>query len=199
MFYDAIRNDHGLQNDPFKAIVAPRPIAWISTLSADGVANLAPYSFFNAFSEAPFYVAFGSSGYKHTLTNITARQEFVVNVVTHELRDAMNKSAAHVAEGVDEFELAHVSKAACHFVGVPRVGESPVSFECKHFQTVPLPDDEGRIDDWLVIGRVVGIHISDAFITDGRVDTVAMALIARLGYSEYVTIDEAWRLRRPGP
>jgi flavin reductase (DIM6/NTAB) family NADH-FMN oxidoreductase RutF len=197
VFYDAVRNDHGFQYDPFKALVAPRPIAWISTLAENGGANLAPYGFFNAFAESPHYVAFGSSGYKNTLANIERTKEFAVNLVTHDLREAMNASAANVAPHVDEFTLAGLTRAQCEFIAAPRVGESPVTMECRHFQTVGLPDDEGRIADWLVIGRVICIHIADKFIEDGRVDTAAMQLIARLGYSEYATVSEAWRMRRP--
>ncbi len=197
MFYDAVKNDHGFQFDPFRAVVAPRPVAWISTLSADGIANLAPYSFFNAFAEAPHYVAFGSSGYKHTLANIGQRKEFAVNLVSHDLREAMNATSGSVAAHVDEFSLAGLSKVPCEFIGVPRVGESPVTLECRHFQTVDLPDDEGRVDDFLVIGRVLGVHIADQFVADGRVNTAAMQLISRLGYSEYATISDAWRMRRP--
>jgi flavin reductase (DIM6/NTAB) family NADH-FMN oxidoreductase RutF len=198
VFYDATKNNHGFANDPFKAVVAPRPIGWISTFAADGTANLAPYSFFNAFSESPHYVAFGSGGYKHTLENITQRGDFAVNLATYGLRDAMNATSASVAAHVDEFDIAGLSKTACEYVSAPRVGESPVTLECRHFQTIDLPDDEGRVSDWLVIGRVLGIHIEDQFIVAGRVNTAAMRLIARLGYSEYATIESAWRLRRPG-
>jgi flavin reductase (DIM6/NTAB) family NADH-FMN oxidoreductase RutF len=198
VFYDATKNNHGFANDPFKAVVAPRPIGWISTFAADGTANLAPYSFFNAFSESPHYVAFGSGGYKHTLENITQRGDFAVNLATYDLRDAMNATSASVAAHVDEFDIAGLSKTACEYVSAPRVGESPVTLECRHFQTIDLPDDEGRVSDWLVIGRVLGIHIEDQFIVAGRVNTAAMRLIARLGYSEYATIESAWRLRRPG-
>jgi flavin reductase (DIM6/NTAB) family NADH-FMN oxidoreductase RutF len=198
VFYDAVKNDHGFQYDPFKAIVAPRPIGWISTLSESGAANLAPYSFFNAFAEEPHYVAFGSGGYKHTIANVERSKEFAVNLATFSLREAMNATSASVASHSDEFELAGLTKTQCEFIAAPRVGESPVALECRHFQTVPLPDDEGRVSDWLVIGRVIGIHIADQFITDGRVDTSAMQPIARLGYSEYATVTEAWRMRRPG-
>jgi flavin reductase (DIM6/NTAB) family NADH-FMN oxidoreductase RutF len=197
MFYDAIKNDHGFENDPFKALIAPRPIAWISTLSAEGIANLAPYSFFNAFAQEPHYIGFGSGGYKDTLTNIEARKEFAVNFANHDTREAMNATSATVGAHIDEFEVARLTKLPCEFIAVPRVGESPVTLECKHFKTVALPDDEGRENDFLVIGRVIGIHIADQFINNGRVDTAAMKLIARLGYSEYTTVDTAWRMRRP--
>jgi flavin reductase (DIM6/NTAB) family NADH-FMN oxidoreductase RutF len=198
MFYDAVKNNHGFAVDPLKAIVAPRPIAWISSLSADGVANLAPYSFFNAFSEEPTYIAFGSGGEKDSLRNIRATGEFAVNLVTHELREAMNASSAAVGPHVDEFALARLSKAPCQFVKAPRVAESPACLECRLFKVVDLPDDEGRVGDFLVIGRVLGVHIDDRFIDNGRVNTAAMQPVARLGYSEYATVTEAWRMRRPG-
>jgi flavin reductase (DIM6/NTAB) family NADH-FMN oxidoreductase RutF len=197
MFYDAVLNNHGLAVDPFKAVMVPRPIGWISTLSAEGIANLAPYSFFNAFSDGPIYVAFGSGGRKDTIRNVEATGEFVFNLATYNLREAMNASSANVKPQVDEFDLARLTKAPCQFVKAPRVGESPVCFECKYFQTVPLPADDGHVNDWMVIGRVIGIHIDDRFIENGRVNTAAMQPIARLGYSEYATVDSTWRMRRP--
>jgi flavin reductase (DIM6/NTAB) family NADH-FMN oxidoreductase RutF len=197
MFYDALRNDHGLAVDPFKAIVSPRPIAWISTQSPEGVNNLAPYSFFNAFAESPHYIAFGSGGRKHTLANIEASGEFAVNIATHDLREAMNASSANVAANIDEFELAGLTAAPCRLLKCARVSESPVTLECRHFQTLALPDDEGRVDDFLVVGRVIGIHIDDRYISEGRVNTAAYRPIARLGYSEYATVEAAWRMRRP--
>jgi flavin reductase (DIM6/NTAB) family NADH-FMN oxidoreductase RutF len=198
MFYDAVKNNHGLVLDPFKAVMVPRPIGWISTLSDDGIANLAPYSFFNAFSDGPIYVAFGSGGRKDSLRNVEATGEFACNLATFDLREAMNVSSAGVDAHVDEFDLAGLSKVPCQFIKAPRVGESPVCFECRHFQTVPLPSDDGHVNDWMVIGRVIGIHIDDRFIRDGRVDTAALKPIARLGYAEYATVDDIWRMRRPG-
>lgn len=197
MFYDAVKNDHGLALDPFKAVMVPRPIGWISTVSPEGIANLAPYSFFNAFSDGPIYVAFGVGGRKDTLSNAEATGEFAVNLATFALRDAMNATAATVPSHVDEFVLASLTKVQCQFIKAPRVGESPVCFECKYFQTVPLPSDDGHVQDWMVIGRVIGIHIDDRFIEDGRVNTAALQPLARLGYSEYATIDSTWRMRRP--
>jgi flavin reductase (DIM6/NTAB) family NADH-FMN oxidoreductase RutF len=197
MFYDAIANKHGFPNDPFKALVAPRPIGWISTLSPKGVANLAPYSFFNAMSERPFYVVFGSNGRKHSVSNIEATGEFAVNLATWDLREAVNTSSARVAEDVDEFELAGLRKAPCRLIKCPRVAASPAALECRLFKIVELPGDNDAAGDFITVGRVVGIHIDDRFIDDGRVNTAAMQLIARLGYSEYATVSEAWRMRRP--
>lgn len=195
MFYDAVKNDHGFQNDPFKAIVAPRPIGWVSTLSPEGRANLAPYSYFNAFSQSPHYVAFGSGPVKDSMRNIEATGEFVFSLATYDLREQMNATSAPVT--VDEFELAGLTKASCELVRPPRVAESPAALECCLHRIVPLPDDDGKAENFIVIGRVLGIHIDDRFIHDGRVDTAAMRPIARLGYSEYATVTEAWRMRRP--
>lgn len=197
MHYDAIDNMHGLPNDPFKAIVAPRPIGWISSISRSGVPNLAPYSFFNAVADSPHYIALGSSGMKDSLSNIEATAEFVINIATFELREQMNASAANVAPDVDEFKLSGLTAAPSRFVKPPRVKESPAALECKLFQIVPLPDNHGDAKNWAIIGRVVGIYIDDRFIAEGRVNTAAMKPIARLGYSEYATVETAWRMRRP--
>jgi flavin reductase (DIM6/NTAB) family NADH-FMN oxidoreductase RutF len=197
MFYNAIRNDHGLAVDPFNAIVAPRPIGWISTLAPNGIANLAPYSYFNAMSRNPHYVVFGSDGYKDSLRNIEATREFAVNMATFDLRDAMNATSASAPPNTDEFELAGLAKSHCQLIKVPRVAASPACLECKLHRIIELPDDEGKVSDWMVVGRVIGIHIDDRFIEGGRVNTAAMQPIARMGYSEYVTANEAWRIRRP--
>jgi flavin reductase (DIM6/NTAB) family NADH-FMN oxidoreductase RutF len=198
VFYDAVKNDHGLPNGPFKAIVAPRPIGWVSTVAANGAVNLAPFSFFNAVSEQPHYVVLGIEPLKDSLNNIEATGEFAICMATWELRDQMNLSSARFAPDVDEFDLAALTKAACKMIKPPRVADSPVCLECKLFQILPLPNDEGDVAYRLTIGRVVGIHIDDRFIAEGRVNTAAMRPIARLGYSEYATVDEAWRMRRPG-
>jgi flavin reductase (DIM6/NTAB) family NADH-FMN oxidoreductase RutF len=195
MFYDAVKNDHGFQYDPFKAIVVPRPIGWVSTLSPTGKANLAPYSYFNAFSQSPHYVAFGSGPVKDSMRNIEETGEFTFSLATYDLREKVNATSAHVTE--DEFELAGLTKAPCEIVRPPRVAESPAALECCLHRIVPLPDDDGKAENFLIIGRVLGIHIDDRFIHDGRVDTAAMRPIARLGYSEYATVTEVWRMRRP--
>ncbi len=202
MFYDAIRNDHQLPVDPFKAIVCPRPIGWISSLSADGIANLAPFSFFNAVAESPHYVAFcaGESNRgirQDSQSNIEATGEFVVNLATWDLREQMNLTSAEVSPAVDEFELAGLAKAASRLVKVPRVAASPAAIECRYHQTVSLPGDDGSLNNHVIFGRVIGIHIDDRFIQEGRVNTVAMRLIARMGYSEYVVVADSFRMRRP--
>jgi flavin reductase (DIM6/NTAB) family NADH-FMN oxidoreductase RutF len=200
MFYDAIVNAHGLKYDPFKALIAPRPVGWISTVSRDGVANLAPYSFFNAVSEKPAYVVFGSAGVKDSLANIRETGEFVCSLATYDLRHQMNMTSASVPHGVDEFALGGLTAAKSNLVKPPRVKESPVAFECRHFQTIDLPPNPGAKSGYhMVIGLVVGIHIDDQFIKGGIVDTSAMRPIARLGYMDYavVTPETTFTIDRP--
>jgi flavin reductase (DIM6/NTAB) family NADH-FMN oxidoreductase RutF len=197
MFYDAVKNDHGFEYDPFKALVAPRPIAWVSSLSASGDRQPRALQLFQRLLAEP-----ALCGLRHRPGEGHAAQhrgdgEFAVSLPTWELREQMNATSAHVGPEVDEFELARLTKAPCRLIGVPRVAESPVALECRLFQVVPLPDDKGHAEDHMVIGRVLGIHIDDRYINDGRVDTAAMRPIARLGYSEYATVTEAWRMRRP--
>ena len=203
MFYEIATMAHGLSYDPFKACVAPRPIGWLTTLSKDGIVNLAPYSFFNAVADDPPMVMFATTGRdvhgpKDTLRNIEATGEFAINLATFDLREQMNASSANVAPHVDEFELAKLTKGMCRLIKAPRVAESPVCLECVLFRVIDLPDDAGKVSDFLIIGRVVGVHIDDRFIEEGRVNTAAMRPIARLGYSEYATVEQAWRMRRPG-
>lgn len=201
MFYDAIANTHGLPRDPFKALIAPRPIGWISTVSKDGICNLAPYSFFNAMSDRPHYVVFGSDGMKDSLRNIAETGEFVCSLATWDLRLHMNMTSAPVPHGVDEFPLAGLTAAASRLVKPPRVKESPAAFECRHWKTVDLPAAApgGRPGYALVIGLVVGVHLDERFIKDGFVDTGAMQPIARLGYMDYAVVrpDTVFTIERP--
>jgi flavin reductase (DIM6/NTAB) family NADH-FMN oxidoreductase RutF len=202
MFYDAIANNHGLPNDPFKSLVMPRPIGWISSLSKESIVNLAPYSFFNAFAEDPHYVGIGAGrrmtgARKDTLANVEATGEFTLSLATWELREGMNATSAQADPAIDEFELAGLEKAPSHFVKPPRVKASPAALECRLFKIVELPGEDGAVENNLILGRVVGIYINDRFIENGRVNSAAMHPIARLGYSEYATVTEAWRMRRP--
>jgi len=201
MFYDAIENKHGLKHDPFKALVAPRPIGWISTVSKAGVCNIAPYSFFNAMSEKPHYVVFGSAGMKDSLRNIAETGEFVCSLATHDLRFEMNTTSAAVPHGVDEFPLAGLTAAASRLVKPPRVKESPVALECRHWRTIDLPPaaPHQKTGYAMVIGLVVGIHIDDRYIKGGIVDTGAMRPIARLGYMDYATVtpETIFSINRP--
>ena len=191
MFYDAIENKHGMKHDPFKALMVPRPIGWISTISTEGVANIAPYSFFNAVAERPSYVVFGSAGIKDSLKNINDTGEFCCSLANWDLRDAMNTTSASVPHGVDEFPLAGITAKASKLVKPPHVKESPAVFECKLWKTIDLPPiaPNQRSGYTMVIGMVVGIHIDDRYVKDGMVDTGAMRPIARLGYMDYGVIN----------
>jgi flavin reductase (DIM6/NTAB) family NADH-FMN oxidoreductase RutF len=200
MFYDAIANTHGLRYDPMKALVAPRPVGWISSLGSDGSRNLAPYSFFNVVSDKPNYVMFSSAGYKNSVQHISETGEFVCSLATWELRHAMNATSAEVARGVDEFALAGLTPEPSRLVEPPRVKESPVALECRHWKTVELPrhSDKGQ-QFYVVFGLVVGVHIDDAYIADGRIDTGRMQPIARLGYMDYSVVrpDTVFTIDRP--
>ena len=192
---------HGLPHDPFKAIVAPRPIGWISTLSAAGRPNLAPYSFFNAVGDTPPMVAFSSSGAKHSVENAEATGEFVCNLATRALADAMNATSAVVPEEIDEFTLAGLEPAPSRIVAPPRVAASPAALECRLLQVVDLVDLDGvSTGNRLAIGQVVGVHIDRAYLRDGLFDTAAAGAIARAGYrDEYfeATPETLFRMLRP--
>jgi len=201
MHYDSVKNDHGLPHDPFKALVAPRPIGWVSTVSADGICNLAPYSFFNAIADRPHYIMFSSNRFKDSVRNVEATGEFTCSLATLELRDGMNLSSAPVPPDVDEFDIAGLTATASHYVTPPRIMESPAAFECRHWRTIELPDADAEqgTGHYLVIGRVVGIYIDDQFLKDGLVDTAAMRPIARMGYMDYavVTRETTFSINRP--
>ena len=198
MFYDARKNDHGLPHDPVKAIIAPRPIGWITSMSAKGEINLAPYSFFNGVSSRPSVVMFSSEGRKDSLEFIIETKEFVCNLATWDLRDAMNKTSAPMARGVNEMEQAGLAAAPSRLVKPPRVAASPCALECQLLQIVPINDIEGRsIDCHVVFGQVIGVHIDDQFIRNGLLDTAAMKPIARCGYHNYAVIESEFRLVRP--
>jgi flavin reductase (DIM6/NTAB) family NADH-FMN oxidoreductase RutF len=197
LFYDATENKHGLRRDPFKALVCPRPIGWISTVAADGVLNLAPYSFFNALSDNPHYVYFSSAGCKDSQRNAEEMGEFVCSLATWELREQMNVTSAGVDPDVDEFEIAGLTPAPSSMVAPPRVAESPVALECKYYQSLELPRETGRNDYTVVIGRVVGIYIDDNVIADGKIDMARLRPIARLGYMDYAVVDTIFSLDRP--
>lgn len=202
MFYRPGRDPHGLAHNPFKALVAPRPIGWISTLDPEGRRNLAPYSFFNAIADTPPMVLYSSTGHKvgtegerkDTAANIRATEEFVVNVVPFALRDAMNRSSAPLPAGTDEFTAAGLTPAPSREVAPPRVAEAPAALECRVWRIIDLPG-EANI---LVIGTVVGIHIDASVIREGLVDVTLYAPLARLGYHDYSAVHEVFQLVRPG-
>jgi flavin reductase (DIM6/NTAB) family NADH-FMN oxidoreductase RutF len=197
MFYDA-RNKAPLKHDPVKALVAPRPIGWISTLSRDGIANLAPYSFFNLVASGPSIVAFSSAGRKDSQTNAEQTGEFVCNIASFDQREAVNSSAATLPPEIDEFVLTGLGTEPSQLIMPPRVKGAPAHLECVYLQTVPLfSKDSVRNGFDLVLGEVVGVHIDDQFVKEGLVDTAAMRLIARLGYLDYSVTDEVFALKRP--
>ena len=193
---------HGLPHDPFNALVAPRPIGWISSVAADGTYNLAPYSFFNAFNYTPPIVGFASVGYKDSVANIEATGEFCWNLATRDLAEPMNESCAAVEASVDEFELAGLTPAASRVISVPRVAEAPVSFECRVSQVLRLTGADGdQTDTWMVFGEVVGVYIAKHLLVDGIYDTAAARPILRAGgpadYFE-ISADQRFQMHRPG-
>ena len=200
MFYDSNPKAHGLAHDPFKALVAPRPIGWITAMSAKGEVNLSPYSFFNAFSDQPNMVAFSSNGWKDALAFIEETGEFVCNLATYDLREAMNETSAPLARGENEMAHAGLTAAPSRVVKPPRVADAPAALECKWLKTVPLePLGGGPATYYLVIGQVVGVYIDDRFIQNGIVDIAAMQPIMRAGYRDYfvATPETKFTMTRP--
>ncbi len=197
MYYKA-HEHHGLAHDPFKAIIAPRPIGWISTLDKNGVANLAPYSFFNALSSSPPVLMFSSETLKDSAGNARDTGEFVFSMATVTLQNEMNISSDTVPLAVNEYSTAKLETAPCIEVSAPRVAASPASMECITLSCKEILDKDGKpIDTFLVIGQVVGIHISDDFITEGRFDTAAANPLARCGYRDYAAVSEVFEIMRP--
>ncbi|MCA0405412.1 MAG: flavin reductase family protein [Proteobacteria bacterium] len=198
MFYEPRKKNHSLPHDPFKALVGPRPIGWISTLSKEGVPNLSPYSFFNAFSDHPAILGFSSWGWKDSANNARDTGEFVVNVVMKSDLDRMNQSSAPYPSEVNEFEAAGIGMVPSTFVKPPRVEGVGAAFECKVTQIIPMTGHDGREAAYhLVLGEAVGIYIDDRFITDGKVDEAGMQLLARLGYMNYAAVENVFSLKRP--
>ena len=202
MFYETSDNDHGLPYDPFKSCIVPRPIGWISTIDGNGVINLAPYSFFNGVSGDPPMVMFASNGRqphgsKDTVANCEETGEFVVNLATWSLRKNMNQTSAAVPPDVNEMELAELAMASSDLVNPPRVKDTPIHMECQHFQTIDLPCHKQDHRNAIVIGRVLGIHIDDSLLVDGKVDLSRCRPIARLGYMEYSRVDYIFTMERP--
>jgi len=198
LFYEPERDDHGLPHDPFKAIVSPRPIGWISTRAKDGVANLAPYSFFNAISDHPKLVMFASAGFKDSANLAIETGEFVANLATGDLAQAVNRTSAPAPRGRSEFELAGLTEAPCRLVAAPRVAESPAALECRVTQSFQPLDLDGKPSDWvMVIGQVVGIHIDTAILRDGMLDMGLTRPLSRLGYLDYAVTGDVFQMRRP--
>jgi flavin reductase (DIM6/NTAB) family NADH-FMN oxidoreductase RutF len=204
MFYDPRNDPHGLPRDPFKSLVVPRPIGWISTVSSDGVFNLGPYSFFNGVSTDPAVVMFGcgggtlADGKKDSWKNAEDTGEFVVNIVDETQHREMNETSADVPPDVDEFVLAGLTMEPSQAVKPPRVKGAPVHLECEFLQAVELPSDVPGKRNAMVLGTVVGIHIDDSIITDGFVDMKKFRPVARLGYMDYTVVDNVFTMLRPG-
>lgn len=195
------KDGHQLNHDPFNSIIAPRPIGWISSKSATGRVNLAPYSFFNAFNYHPPIIGFSSIGYKDSVTNAVDTGEFCWNLVTRSLADSMNQTSVAADSDVDEFELANIAKGQSKIIDVPYVVESPVVMECKTSQVIQLQSANGEdCQSWLVLGEVVGVHIAPSAIQDGVYDTAAMQPVMRGGGpGDYFSVSELqkFQLFRP--
>lgn len=201
LFYTPEKRDRAiLRHDPFKAIIAPRPIGWVTTMSKAGAVNLAPYSFFNAFADRPPILAFSSVGVKDSLAFVQETGEFVWNMPTWDLRHAMNETSATLPRGENEFMHAGLEMAPCNLVKPPRVAKSPVAMECKVTSIQELKDVDGKgIDYWLVLGQVVGVHIDPAFIDeDGQLQITEIKPIARCGgLGDYAVVESLFQMERP--
>jgi len=205
MFYEPDKDDHGLPFNPYKSIVIPRPIGWISTISRDGIVNLAPYSQFNNLGYDPPYVMFSANSFpgtgrrKDSVRNAMDTGEFVVNMATYELRESVNITSQFVAPDVDEAALAGLQMIPCMIVKAPRVAASPVHLECKLHCSFALPGNAHDQVHHVVIGRVVGVHIRDDVLTvEGKLDVVKIRPLARLGYFDYTTVDSVFTMPPSG-
>ena len=199
MFYTTDKNDHGLPYNPFKAIVAPRPIGWVCAMSQKGEINLSPYSYFNAVADRPPVVVFSSEGMKDAASFVEETGEFVCNFVSYDLREKMNLTSAPLPRGENEMKFAGLTPAPSVLVKPPRVAEAPAALECKLLQIVRMKSLEGQpLNNHLVVGQVVGVHINERFIKDGRFDTLAARPIMRMGYHDYAVGTEGFTMVRPG-
>src|SRR3954447_4370527 len=197
MFYSIDRNDHGLPHDPFKAIIAPRPIGWITTMGANGAINLAPYSYFNGVHSKPPMEMFASEGRKAALAFVEETKEFVCNLATWDLRSQMNQTSAPYPRGTNELEAAGLTAAPSRLVRPPRVAEAPCALDCKWLQTVELSGTDGKpVDGWVVFGQVVGVHIDERYIRTGCRDTAARKRTARGGYHDSSVLTKSFSMRR---
>ena len=198
MFYTTDTNRHGLSHDPFKAIVSPRPIGWIGSRGSDGSINLAPYSFFNAISDRPKLVMFSSAGLKHSQRNAIETGEFTCNFVSRNLVEKMNISSAAVDYGVDEFALSGLTAKKGELVDAPYVAEAFAVLECKVTETlVPKSLTGENSENIMILGQVVGIHIDETIIRDGRLDMAIARPVARMGYMDYSEGSDVFEMFRP--
>lgn len=198
MFFEPAKNNHGLGHSPFKALVAPRPIGWISTQDKNGNINLAPYSYFNAVSSHPDMVMFSSQGWKDSVENISQTGEFVCNYVSDNFLEAMNISSITAPKSINEFELAELEGAKSQLVSVPRIKGIAAALECKKTDIIELKDLQGKpTDHFMIIGQVVGVYLDDAYLANGRFDIEKAKPPTRLGYMDYQRFGEAFELLRP--
>ena len=197
MFYEPSKG-HGLPHDPFKAIVAPRPIGWISTQAADGSFNLAPFSYFNAVSTRPHIVMFSSEGEKDSVIHARESGEFVANLVSSDLAQKMNASSVDAPRGISEFGYSGLTPVSSRLVAAPRVGEAYAALECKVTEIHrPKALDGMSGERFMVLGEVVGIYIDERVMSEGLFDIIKAGSVARLGYMDYTTVTEVFSLRRP--
>ena len=204
MFYETKTNNHGLKYNPFKSCIIPRPIAWITTISNDGIDNCAPYSFFNGVSSDPPMVMFANngsaidgSGPRDTFSNIKENQEFVINISTFNTKDKMNKTSARLCRNVSEIEFASLETLDSRLVKPKRLKESPINMECTLYKIIDLPGITEDNYNGILIGKVIGIHINDEYIKEGTVDVKKIKPLARLGYFDYSVIDDFFSIKRP--
>jgi flavin reductase (DIM6/NTAB) family NADH-FMN oxidoreductase RutF len=202
MFYEPDKRNHGLKFNPFKALVVPRPIGWISSIDPEGRPNLAPYSQFNIASTEPPCVMFASSQRddgtaKDSRYCAEAIGDFVVNLATYDYRDEINQTSAVLPRGVSESATVGLELIPSRLVKSPSVKCSPVHMECVFLKSIELPSDRPGTGNFVTFGRVVGISIDDSLIVDGRVDICRARPIARLGYMDYAVVDEAFEMISP--
>lgn len=201
MFYEPQKSNHGLRFAPFKSCVVPRPIAWISTLNAKGVINLAPFSQSNILGWDPPYVMFSAftrfnGTRKDSVANAEETGEFVFNMATYDLREAVVLTSGIEDAGIDEMRQAGLTPAPSRLVKPPRVAECPISLECKHYHTTILPSDTAGLYNSVVVGRVVGIHIDDRIVdASGKLDMLKVRPLARMGYLDYTSVTDIFELR----
>ncbi len=200
MFYQPGKTDHGLPHNPFKALITPRPIGWISSVNPKGEANLAPFSYFNAVADTPPMIMYSSTGTKRdgsakdTLRNIRATGEFIHHIVGRNMTDAMNISSGDYPNGEDEFAKAGLEKVPGELVAAPRVKTADAAMECRLWKIIDLPGENNH----MVIGEVIGIHINESILVNGMVDPLTYEPMARLGYRDYSAVEERFSLSRPG-
>ena len=203
MYYETDKNNHGLKYNPFKSCIVPRPIAWITSISENNIHNCAPYSFFNGVAADPPMVMYATNGkqpmggHKDTITNIRKNKEFVINIVTFDAKDKMNETTAPFNPDESEIDIAKLETLKSNLIGPRRLAISPIHMECKLYKIIDLPSLESNKYNGMVIGRVVGIHIDDKVITDGKVDLNKVKPLSRLGYMDYSFVDNIFEMNRP--